>query len=233
MELLFVADPLEAFKIYKDTTFSMMREAQRRGQRIVACEPRHVSWRSGGVVQATVREITLTGEADAWFRVERTALRPLKDFGAVLMRKDPPFDSEYFYATHLLEQAEREHVVGAERGGGAPGRGQAGQPLARAPALGDVEACRLQHGERFGAGAGQGLLGARQAVGHLADRARAADEGDPAVPGVEPSPASLSWANTSAGGSPEMSTMCAISIGEYACRCRSGAWSLATRSQCR
>jgi glutathione synthase len=108
MELLFVADPLEAFKIYKDTTFSMMREAQRRGHRIVACEPRHVSWRSGGVVQATVREITLTGHADTWFTVERTSLRPLKDFGAVLMRKDPPFDSEYFYATHLLEQAERE-----------------------------------------------------------------------------------------------------------------------------
>jgi glutathione synthase len=108
MELLFVADPLEAFKIYKDTTFSMMREAQRRGHRIVACEPRHVSWRSGGVVQATVREIMLTGDADAWFTVARTALRPLKGFGAVLMRKDPPFDSEYFYATHLLEQAERE-----------------------------------------------------------------------------------------------------------------------------
>ena len=108
MELLFVADPLEAFKTSKDTTFSMMREAQRRGHRIVACEPRHVSWRSGGVVQAAVREIRLTGDADAWFTEERTALRPLKDFGAVLMRKDPPFDSEFFYATHLLEQAERE-----------------------------------------------------------------------------------------------------------------------------
>src|SRR6476469_7301835 len=106
MNILFVADPLEAFKTYKDTTFSMMREAQRRGHRIVACEPRHISWRSGGVVQATVREIALTGDADAWFAVERTALRPLKDFGAVLMRKDPPFDSEFFYATHLLEQAE-------------------------------------------------------------------------------------------------------------------------------
>ena len=67
MKILFVADPLESFKIYKDTTFSMMREAQKRGHKIVACE-----------------------------------------MDAVLMRKDPPFDSEYFYATHLLSQAERE-----------------------------------------------------------------------------------------------------------------------------
>ena len=108
MNLLFVADPLEAFKTYKDTTFSMMREAQRRGHRIAACEPQHVSWRSGGLVQARVREVTLTGRLDDWFREDGQAVRPLKAFDAVLMRKDPPFDSEYFYATHLLEQAERE-----------------------------------------------------------------------------------------------------------------------------
>ena len=109
MNILFVADPLEAFQIYKDTTFSMMREAQRRDHRIAACEPRHLSWRSGGVVQAMVREITLTGGAqDAWFDQTAATLRPLKDFDAVVMRKDPPFDNEFFYATHLLEQAERE-----------------------------------------------------------------------------------------------------------------------------
>ncbi|MBA2965654.1 MULTISPECIES: glutathione synthase [Ramlibacter] len=109
MNLLFVADPLEVFKIYKDTTFSMMREAQRRGHRIAACEPRHLSWRSGGVVQASVREIRLTGAPDAWFEQSESELvRPLKEFDAVVMRKDPPFDPEYFYATHLLEQAERE-----------------------------------------------------------------------------------------------------------------------------
>lgn len=108
MNLLFVADPLESFKIYKDTTFSMMREAQRRGHRVSACEPSDISWRSGGLVHARVRDITLTGDADAWFTEAPAATRALKDFSAVLMRKDPPFDSEYFYATHLLEQAERE-----------------------------------------------------------------------------------------------------------------------------
>jgi glutathione synthase len=108
MNILFVADPLETFKIYKDTTFSMMREAQRRGHRIAACEPRHLSWRSGEVVKAQVREITLTGADEEWFVETRVSTRALKEFDAVVMRKDPPFDDEYFYATHLLEQAQRE-----------------------------------------------------------------------------------------------------------------------------
>ena len=108
MEILFVSDPLESFKIYKDTTFAMMREAQRRGHRIVACEPQQLLWERGGMVQAQVRSITLTGEPKNWFTETTSSLRAIKDFGAVIMRKDPPFDSEFFYATHLLEQAERE-----------------------------------------------------------------------------------------------------------------------------
>jgi len=108
MHILFVADPLESFQTYKDTTFSMMREAQRRGHRVAACETRDLVWRSGGQVQAHVREITLTGAEEEWFVEARSTVQPLRAFDAVIMRKDPPFDSEYFYATHLLEQAERE-----------------------------------------------------------------------------------------------------------------------------
>ena len=108
MEILFVSDPLESFKIYKDTTFAMMREAQRRGHRIVACEPQQLRWERGGVVVANVRAISLTGDAVVWFTETTSSERAIKDFGAVIMRKDPPFDSEFFYATHLLEQAERE-----------------------------------------------------------------------------------------------------------------------------
>jgi glutathione synthase len=108
MNLLFVADPLEAFKIYKDTTFSMMREAQRRGHRIAHCGPEHLAWRSGDLVRAAVREIRLTGEPDPWFLETANPVRALNEFDAIIMRKDPPFDSEYFYATHLLEHAERE-----------------------------------------------------------------------------------------------------------------------------
>ena len=108
MDLLFVADPIEVFRTYKDTTFSMMREAQRRGHRVSACEPRHLVWESGAKVGAAVRDVRLTGAEDAWFEVTRERTAALCDFGAVLMRKDPPFDPEYFYATHLLGQAQRE-----------------------------------------------------------------------------------------------------------------------------
>ncbi|MFO1328248.1 MAG: glutathione synthase [Rubrivivax sp.] len=109
MKLLFVADPLESFKTYKDSSFAMMREAARRGHSILACETTGLRWRRGEPVTATAREIRLTGDAEAWF--DTVAAHPalaLKDCGAVIMRKDPPFDSEYFYATHLLGQAERE-----------------------------------------------------------------------------------------------------------------------------
>lgn len=108
MKFLFIADPLENFKIYKDTTFAMMREAQRRGHSLAVCEPRHMSWVRGGQVTAQVRHITLTGDSEHWFSVQSEETAALAGFGAVLMRKDPPFDSEYFYATHMLEQAERE-----------------------------------------------------------------------------------------------------------------------------
>lgn len=109
MHILFIADPLESFKIYKDTTFAMMRELQQRGHTLAACEPQDMAWERGGLVTASVRDITLTGAADTWFRATPPATRAaLRDYGAVIMRKDPPFDSEYFYATHLLEQAERE-----------------------------------------------------------------------------------------------------------------------------
>ena len=108
MKLLFITDPLENFAIYKDTTFSMMREAQQRGHSIAVCQPQEVMWVSGSVVTARVRDIVLTGQQSAWFSAQPVRSAALADFDAVLMRKDPPFDSEYFYATHLLEQAERE-----------------------------------------------------------------------------------------------------------------------------
>ncbi len=109
MKLLFVADPLESFKTSKDTTFSMMREAAARGHELWACEPVDLVWLRGSrVVARRARAITLTGDEARWFKVVAEAQLALADADAVLMRKDPPFDSEFFYATHLLSQAERE-----------------------------------------------------------------------------------------------------------------------------
>ena len=108
MKLLFITDPLESFKIYKDTTFAMMREAQRRGHTVAVCLPQDLVWQRGSQVTARVRDIVLTGDSTNWFQAQPLRSAALTAFDAVLMRKDPPFDSEYFYATHLLEQAERE-----------------------------------------------------------------------------------------------------------------------------
>ena len=112
MKLLFVADPLETFQTYKDTTFSMMREAVRRGHTLMACTPQDLRWQRGEKVTGFVRDIRLTGDAQNWFIAAQQAPdeRPqvLAEVDAVLMRKDPPFDAEYFYATHLLSQAQRE-----------------------------------------------------------------------------------------------------------------------------
>jgi glutathione synthase len=110
VKLLFVADPLESFKPYKDSTFAMMREAQRRGHQVWACEPADLVWRRGAhVVARRARALTLTGREDeAWFDTVAEGELVLAETQAVVMRKDPPFDSEYFYATHLLGQAERE-----------------------------------------------------------------------------------------------------------------------------
>lgn len=118
--LLVVADPVESFKIYKDSTYVMLREAQSRGCTIAVCEPRDLSWRRGGVVTARVRRLRLhewSAEQRAidiltpWFEEHtdaENATVALTAFDAVLMRKDPPFDAEFIYATHLLEQAQRE-----------------------------------------------------------------------------------------------------------------------------
>ncbi len=108
MKLLFITDPLESFKIYKDTTFAMMREAQRRGHTLAVCLPQDLAWQRDSQVTARVRDIVLTGDSTNWFQAQPLRSAALTAFDAVLMRKDPPFDSEYFYATHLLEQAERE-----------------------------------------------------------------------------------------------------------------------------
>ena len=119
MKLLFVADPLESFKTHKDSTFTMMREAARRGHTLMACEPKDLRWQRGERVIGFVRDIQLTGRSGRsdesvhdWFSAEQqppnARPQPLCEVDAVLMRKDPPFDPEYFYATHLLSQAERE-----------------------------------------------------------------------------------------------------------------------------
>jgi glutathione synthase len=118
MRLLFVSDPEESFKTHKDSTFAMMREAARRHLDVWVCQPCELAWQRGGRVSARkARQLRLSDAAlssqygqgvDDWYSVSEIVDLALADVDAVLMRKDPPFDAEYFYATHLLAQAERE-----------------------------------------------------------------------------------------------------------------------------
>ena len=108
MKIAFIVDPLDEFKLYKDSTYAMMREAAQRGHELYAFHPEDLAWMKGAV-SAYAGRIHLTGqEDDAWYRHEAHAERPLTAFDAVIMRKDPPFDMEYVYATYLLEIAEKQ-----------------------------------------------------------------------------------------------------------------------------
>jgi glutathione synthase len=107
MKIAFLADPLSGFKTYKDSTFAMMREAARRGHAIYAFEQSDMAL-EGGIVSAQIAQITLTGDADDWFRATPKASARLSEFDAVILRKDPPFDMEYVYCTYLLDLAEKQ-----------------------------------------------------------------------------------------------------------------------------
>ncbi len=107
MEFAFVLDPLPSLKAYKDSSVAMMRALAARGHAIHSLGPADLSWDSRGVRARTVA-LTLKPDDHDWYDAGASSERPLASFDAVLQRKDPPFDIEYLYATHLLEAAERE-----------------------------------------------------------------------------------------------------------------------------
>jgi glutathione synthase len=110
LSLLFVVDPLPLLKAYKDSTVAMMRTAAARGHDIWACTPAEMQWREGRVT-ARAQRIRLLAAAEKgapWYAGLDAGARALAGFDAVLMRKDPPFDTEYLYATHLLSAAQRD-----------------------------------------------------------------------------------------------------------------------------
>ena len=108
MDLAFVLDPLEDLKPYKDSSIAMMRAATARGHGVFTLHPADLSWRSGKTM-ARVRQLEVAVQSDdPWYRVIGEEHCELSRFAAALMRKDPPFDLEYVYATYLLELAEAQ-----------------------------------------------------------------------------------------------------------------------------
>jgi glutathione synthase len=107
VKLAFIVDPLEDFKIYKDTTYAIMREAAARGHALYTMQQHDLFWRGNGV-SCMASTLHLTDDKDAWYRSEAPVEGALTAFDAVLMRKDPPFDMEYVYSTYMLELAEQQ-----------------------------------------------------------------------------------------------------------------------------
>jgi glutathione synthase len=112
MRILFVLDPLVALNAYKDSSVAMMQSLVARGHTLCVAMQGDL-FIQNGEVRASAATIELVAGADlhsrAWW-VETVAPvdTPLQAFGAVLMRKDPPFDMEYVYATHMLEYAQAQ-----------------------------------------------------------------------------------------------------------------------------
>ena len=107
MKLAFIVDPLDEFKIYKDTSFAMMREAASRGFGLFTLQQQDLFWRKQRVA-GYAKPLTLTGDKDDWYHSGAAVETDLAAFDAVVMRKDPPFDMEYVYSTYLLEAAEAQ-----------------------------------------------------------------------------------------------------------------------------
>jgi glutathione synthase len=106
MDFAFILDPLPTLKAYKDTSIAMMRTLVARGHRVFALEAADLYW-TKETTGARVVPLEIRADNHDWYTAGPAEERALVDFAAVMMRKDPPFDMEYVYATYLLEAAER------------------------------------------------------------------------------------------------------------------------------
>ena len=108
MRLAFILDPLHSLKAYKDSTIAMMRSAQASGHAVWVIQQSAVHWSTLHGVCAEAAHLEMLDDDAEWFvEIDRHDV-PLRDFSAVIMRKDPPFDMEYVTTTWLLERAEAE-----------------------------------------------------------------------------------------------------------------------------
>jgi glutathione synthase len=110
LDVIVVMDPIGSIKIAKDTTFAMLLEAQHRGHRLHYVRPGGLSLRDGKSV-AMVAPLSVRDDKAGWFSLGEFAELPFGPGQVVLMRKDPPFDGEYLYDTHILDIAR---LAGAE-----------------------------------------------------------------------------------------------------------------------
>lgn len=114
VRLAVVMDPIGNIKPAKDSTLAMLLAAQRRGWKLYYLEQRDLMLRDGHA-RGRARALEVRQSAEDWFTLGEAREEPLGQFDVILMRKDPPFDTEYIYTTYILERAELEGALVVNR----------------------------------------------------------------------------------------------------------------------
>jgi glutathione synthase len=109
-----VMDPIGAISYAKDSTLAMLLAAQARGFELAYLEQRDLLLRDG-VALGRMRPLTVRADPAGWYTLGEPAVAPLAELDCLLMRKDPPFDTEYIYTTYILERAEAAGVLVVNR----------------------------------------------------------------------------------------------------------------------
>jgi glutathione synthase len=117
LDIVVVMDPIGAIRIAKDSTFAMLLEAQRRGHRLHYVRPGGLSLRDG-TAMADLQPLVVRDDPAGWFELGTASHRALGHGDVVLVRTDPPVDSEYIHDTQVLgiAQAAGAMVVNDPRG---------------------------------------------------------------------------------------------------------------------
>ncbi|MBC7176680.1 MAG: glutathione synthase, partial [Klebsiella pneumoniae] len=110
IKLGIVMDPIATINIKKDTSFAMLLEAQRRGYELHYMEMNDL-YLINGEARARTRTLSVEQNYDKWYDFTGEQDLPLADLDVILMRKDPPFDTEFIYATYILERAEEKGTL--------------------------------------------------------------------------------------------------------------------------
>ncbi|PIW59694.1 glutathione synthase [Shewanella sp. CG12_big_fil_rev_8_21_14_0_65_47_15] len=110
IKLGIVMDPISEINIKKDSSFAMLMAAQERGYQLFYMEMADLAM-VNGVAMANMRPLTVINDASKWFELGEAKDTPMDELDVILMRKDPPFDTEFIYATYMLERAEEQGVL--------------------------------------------------------------------------------------------------------------------------
>ncbi|WP_041324902.1 glutathione synthase [Saccharophagus degradans] len=100
-------DPIASITYYKDTTLALLQAAQARGHNLTYMEMPDL-YLEQGVAKARTRPLTVFDNAQQWYQLGSFEDKNLADLDVILMRKDPPFDNQFIYATYILERAEND-----------------------------------------------------------------------------------------------------------------------------